>query len=160
MSERERNKENKDFIMFYRPFIDAITNMAGENYTAYKIFQFLCKNMDNHNALCVSNVVLSELLNISTRTIIRSIKYLKENGWLSVLKSGTTNVYVINSEVAWTSYADEKQYCKFEGTFLLSGTENNEFLKNPKAINRYKGIDSDFIKAVMNKQEEFKKGYK
>lgn len=152
----ERNKENKDFIMLYRSFIDDITKLAGENYTAYRIFQFICKNMDYHNALCISNIALSELLNISTRTVIRSIKYLKEHGWICVLKSGTSNVYIINPDIAWTSYADEKKYCKFQANVLLSSTENNEFLNNPKAINRYKNIDTDFIKSVIDKKEEFK----
>lgn len=150
-------QKNRDFVMFYRPFMDAITDMAGQNYTAYKLFKLLCKHMDGYNALCVSNIALSELLETTTRTVQRAVKYLKENGWIDVLKSGTSNVYIVNSDVAWTSYSNQKQYCKFNGTFLLSASENNEFLNNPKATTHYKGIDTEFVKSVMNKQEEFEK---
>ena len=153
-NKKPQNRENEDFVMYYRPFMDALTDMAGKNYTAFKLFQLLCKHMDGYNALSVSNRTLQELLGYSKPTICSAVKYLKENGWIDVLKNGTSNVYVVNSDVAWTSYANQKQYCKFNGTFLLSGTENHEFLKNPKATNRYKGIDSEFVRGVMQKKEE------
>ena len=72
----ERNRENKDFVMYFRPFMDELTKMAGENYTAYKLFQFFCKNMDGTNALVVSMNALSEIMSTSTKTIQRAVKYL------------------------------------------------------------------------------------
>lgn len=151
----DRSKQNNDFVMYFRPFMDEITKMAGENYTAYKVFQLICKHMDGTNALAVSNNALSEILDMSTRTIQRAIKYLRENGWVDVLKSGTSNVYIINPDVAWTSYADQKQYCKFRANVLLSSTENAEYLNNPKATTHFKTVDQAFMRSIQARQEEF-----
>lgn len=149
-------QKDKDFIKLFRSHIDDITNLAKENSKAYDLFMLLLKNMDGNNALCVSNTVLQELLDCGKATIFRAVKYLKEHGWICVLKNGTSNVYIVNPDVAWTSYANEKKYCKFQATVLLSSTENNEFLNNSKAFTHFKTIDKDFIQSVMNKKEEFK----
>jgi len=150
-------QKDKNFVKFFRPFMDEVTKMAGENYTAFKLFQLLCKHMDGYNALCASQQVLMELLDVSRPTIGRAIKYLKENGWICVLKSGTSNVYIVNPNVAWTSYGNQKEYCKFQANVLLSATENNEFLNNSKATTHFKTIDTEFMKSLRTSQERFEK---
>lgn len=151
----KEEQKNKDFIQLYRSHIDDIGRLAKENGKAFDLFMLLIKHMDGLNSLCVSNQVLCELLNCTRMTVSRAVKYLKENGWICVLKSGSSNVYVVNYDVAWTSYGNQKKYCKFQSTVLLSSTENNEFLNNPKATTRFKTIDSSFIKSVKEKQEQF-----
>lgn len=150
----KEDHKNKDFIQFYRSNVDILSELAS-NKKALDLFLLLCKHMDGTNALCVSNVVLAELLNSTTRTIQRAIKYLKDNGYVCILKSGTSNVYVVNPDIAWTSYGDQKKYCKFQSTVLLSSSENNEILNNPKAMTRFKTIDSSFMKSAKEKQEQF-----
>lgn len=149
------DQKNKDFVQLYRSHIDDITTLAMTNGTAFELFMLLIKHMDGSNALCVSNKVLQEILGKSKQTICNAVKYLRENGWICVLKSGTTNVYVVNPEVSWTSYANEKSYCRFNGSFLLSSSENAEYLKNPKATTHYKTIDPGFIEAVKQNKENF-----
>lgn len=153
----DRTRENKDFVMYFRPFMDELTKMAGENYTAYKLFQLLCKNMDGTNALIVSRTALAELLECTEKTVSRAVKYLKDNGWVCVLKSGTSNVYIVNPDVAWTSYGDQKATCKFNANVLLCASENNEFLKNPKATTHFKTVNQEFIKSVQANKERFEK---
>lgn len=150
-------QKNKDFIQLYRNHIDDQARLAGENYTAYKMLMLLIKNMDGNNALIVSRTALSELLECTEKTISRAVKYLKENGWICVLKSGTSNVYIVNPDIAWTSYGNQKQYCKFQSNVLLSSTENAEYLNNAKATTHFKTIDSDFMKSVQAKKEQFEK---
>lgn len=151
------DKKNKDFVQFYRPFFDEIAKLGAESPMALKLFMFICKNMDGSNALCVSQKALMEILEVSSSTIKRAIKYLKDNGWICVLKSGTSNVYIINPDVAWTSYGNQKSYCKFQANVFLSATENAEYLKNPKASNHFKTIDTDFINSMQAKKEEHEK---
>ena len=117
----------------------------------------LCKHMDGTNALCVSNIALQELLSCGKATVCRAVKHLKDNGWVCVLKSGTSNVYIVNPEVAWTSYGNQKQYCQFTSSVLLSSTENAEYLNNPKATTHFKTIDKDFLNSVRAKKERFEK---
>lgn len=149
------DSKNKDFVQLYRRHIDDLARLARDNGSAYDLFMFLLKNMDGYNALCVSTNVLADIMGVSTRTIFRASKYLKEKGWICILKSGSTNVYIVNPEVAWTSYGNQKSYCKFATNVILSSTENAEYLKNQKAMTHFKAIDPGFIKGVQEKQKQF-----
>lgn len=148
------DQKNRDFIQLYREHVDDITLLAKENSRAFDLLMTLIKNMDGTNALCVSNIALQEILGCSKNTVIRAVKYLCDNGWICVLKSGTSNVYVVNPDVAWTSYNNQKSYCRFNSSVLLSSTENAEYLHNRDASTHFKTIDSDFIRRVQQKHEE------
>ena len=152
-------QKNRDFIQLYRDHIDDVAKLARDNGKAYDLFMLLVKHMDGTNALAVSNIALSELLQVTTRTVQRAVKYLKDNGWVCVLKSGTSNVYIVNPDVAWTSYGNQKQYCKFQANVLLSSSENAEYLKNPNATTHFKAVDNEFMKSVQEKQKQFEKEY-
>ena len=152
-------QKNRDFIQLYRDHIDDVAKLARDNGKAYDLFMLLVKHMDGTNALAVSNIALSELLQVTTRTVQRAVKYLKDNGWVCVLKSGTSNVYIVNPDVAWTSYGNQKQYCKFQANVLLSSSENAEYLKNPNATTHFKTVDNEFMKSVQEKQKQFEKVY-
>ena len=152
-------QKNRDFIQLYRDHIDDVAKLARDNGKAYDLFMLLVKHMDGTNALAVSNIALSELLQVTTRTVQRAVKYLKDNGWVCVLKSGTSNVYIVNPEVAWTRQGNQKQYCKFQANVLLSSSENAEYLKNPNATTHFKTVDNEFMKSVQEKQKQFEKEY-
>ena len=150
-------QKNRDFIQLYRDHIDDVAKLARDNGKAYDLFMLLVKHMDGTNALAVSNIALSELLQVTTRTVQRAVKYLKDSGWICVLKTGTSNVYIVNPDVAWTSYGNQKQYCKFQANVLLSSSENAEYLNNPKATTHFKTVDSEFIKSVQANEKNLKK---
>ena len=150
-------QKNRDFIQLYRDHVDDVAKLARENPRAYDLFMLLIKHMDGTNALCVSNGALQELLECGKATVCRAVKHLKDNGWVCVLKSGTSNVYIVNPEVAWTSYGNQKQYCQFTSSVLLSSTENAEYLNNPKATTHFKTIDSEFMKSVQANRERYEK---
>lgn len=150
MGNKQENDErrNADFIQLYRNQIDNVADLALSNPTAYRLFMFLIKHMGGDNALCVSNVALQEILQCSRATIGRAVKYLRDEGWICVLKSGTTNIYIVNPDVAWTSYAYQKQYCEFTTKAILSSTENAEYLGNRKAFQKHKTVSEEFIATV------------
>lgn len=150
-------QKDKDFVKVFRNHIDDIAKLARENGKAYDLFMLLIKHMDGTNALCVSNKALQELLNCSKPTVCKAVNYLRENGWVCILKSGTSNVYIVNPEVAWTSYGNQKSYCQFQSNVLLSSSENAEYLNNPKATNHFKTVNQEFIKSVQANRERFEK---
>lgn len=150
-------QKDKDFVKVFRNHIDDIAKLARENGKAYDLFMLLIKHMDGTNALCVSNKALQELLNCSKPTVCKAVKYLKDSGWVCILKSGTSNVYIVNPEVAWTSYGNQKSYCQFQSNVLLSSSENAEYLNNPKATNHFKTVNQEFIKSVQANRERFEK---
>lgn len=150
-------QKNKDFIQLYRNHIDDIAMLARGNGRAYDLFLLLIKHMDGTNALCVSNKALQEILGCSKPTVCKAVNFLRDNGWICVLKSGTSNVYIVNPDVAWTSYGNQKQYCQFQASVLLSSSENAEYLNNPKATTHFKTVDSEFIKSVQANKERYEK---
>ena len=81
--------------------------------------------MDQENALIVSQETLSEYFGISKRTIIRQLNVLKEKGFIEIIKSGTANVYLVNANIAWTSYANKKSMRSSKLMFLFQNPNKN-----------------------------------
>lgn len=117
--------ENSNFIMVFRSGMDAVTELAKNDGKAFALLNLIMKHMDRENALVASREVLSELLEFSIPTVDRKIKTLKAKKFLDVVKSGTSNIYVVNSGVAWTTYGNKKQYSKFRATILVGKNEQS-----------------------------------
>ena len=93
---------------------------------AHAILYFLVDQMDEYNAVLCSYQVLQEVLDTSKATIQRNIKVLKDNGFISVLKSGNANVYAINDSVYWKSWGNNKKYSKFPANVVLGFSEQEQ----------------------------------
>lgn len=158
-NDTEKSRQNKNFVQFYRPFLDEIAQLGSDNPVALKIFMFISKHMDNNNALCVSVNALTEILGYSRQTIHKAIKYLKEQGWVCIIKSGTSNVYILNPDIVWTSYDGQKQYCKFSTNVIVTPQENAEYLANVKASFKFKHIDDEFIKGIQEKNKAYARNF-
>jgi DNA-binding transcriptional ArsR family regulator len=125
--ETKQQEKNGNFVQFYRDHMQAISKLAGKNPTAFQIFMFICEHMDGYNALMASYRVFEDYTGKSSRTVTRAIKELYDGGYIDILKSGTSNVYVINQDIAWTSYGNQKKYCKFNGKILIAESENKDY---------------------------------
>jgi DNA-binding MarR family transcriptional regulator len=64
------------------------------------ILLFLLKEMDKNNAVTCSRQAIQEALGVGASTVTRNIKVLKDNGFIAISKSGTSNVYVVNKDLA------------------------------------------------------------
>ena len=121
---------NAGFVQLYEDNIDLIIEIANEHPTAIKVFLFLIKHMDAKNALVISQNALAEALNMHRNTIGNSISYLKEKKALMVYKSGNTNIYAINSQIAWKSNANVKKFAMFSANVYISGAEQDDDCKS------------------------------
>jgi hypothetical protein len=83
--------------------------LAVNHPKAQALLFFLVDQMDQYNAVMCSYKVMEEILDISTDTIRRMIKVLREHEFITVLKSGTSNVYTINDKVFWKSWFKPQQ---------------------------------------------------
>lgn len=90
------------------------------------ILSFLVDQMDEYNAVMCSSKVLEELLGISRQTISKNITILKENGYIAVLKSGSSNVYTVNDTVYWKSWGNNRKYSKFPANVVLALSEQEK----------------------------------
>lgn len=121
----EEIEGNNPFFQLYRHNIKIIRQTITENPMAARLFMFLVENMDNKNAILISQKALEEALDVSIRSVQMAVKYLTDREYIMVLKSGTSNVYCVNADIVWTQRADKKKYAKFEAKVYLTASEQN-----------------------------------
>ena len=63
---------------------------------------------------------------MSRATVARAVKTLKERGFITVYKSGGTNVYAVNKNLAWSSWGKNYKYAKFDAKIIISESEQEK----------------------------------
>lgn len=125
--EKEKAKKNHNFIMVFRDNMPELRWLMNKSGFASSLLFFILEHMDHRNALACSYSVFEDYFGVSKDTIRRALKLLRENGFIDVLKMGTSNVYLINTEIAWSSWDNQKQYAQFDGKMLVSKKENKDY---------------------------------
>ncbi|MGG0261995.1 helix-turn-helix domain-containing protein [Bacillus mycoides] len=101
---------------------------------------FILEHIDNRNAFACSYSVFEDYFGKSRMTIYRAIKVLEKNGFIDVLKMGTSNVYVVNEDLAWTDKNTSKTFAKHNGDILVSKKENKDY-QYQSQFDRFKTLD-------------------
>ncbi len=96
--------------------------------------------MDNYNAVMCSYQVIQEVLEIGRTTASTAIKVLKDNGFIAVLKSGSSNIYAVNDSIYWKSWGSNIRYSKFPANIILTATEQDESYKKKIGFEKIKEI--------------------
>lgn len=130
---REKQSPYKSWYQFNLDHNKDMMWLAKNAPKAHLTLLFLLEQMDGYNAVMCSYQVLCEALGIGRTTASQSVKTLKDKGFIAIMKSGTSNIYVVNHDLAWKSWGKNKKYCKFPANVILSASENNEQL-NLEAI--------------------------
>lgn len=123
---REKNSPFSRWTQYNNEHTKELMWLTLKHPKAHAILLFLVDQMDNYNAVMCSYQVLQEVLDVSSETIRKNIKILKENGFIAILKSGTSNVYAINDSVYWKSWGNKKKYSKFPANVVLALSEQDE----------------------------------
>lgn len=129
--ERERAKKSPydNWIQVNKDAYKAEDWLMAKSPIAYRIFKFLINNMDGYNAVVCSYQVLQEYFDVSKPTVTRAVKLLKEKKYVDIHKSGTSNVYTVNKQIAWNSWGTNYKYAKFGANIVLSESEQLEQAK-------------------------------
>ena len=90
--------------------------------TAYRILRFLVLNMGEYGAVICSYKVMQEKLGYGHATIARAIKFLKEYEYIQVVRTGGSNVYVIDKKLHWKSWGSYV-YAEFDANVMVSASE-------------------------------------
>lgn len=125
--QKEEEKKNYNFIQLYRDNMPELRWLMTKQPFASSLLFFILEHMDNRNALACSYSVFEDYFGKSRMTIYRAIKILEENGFIDVLKMGTSNVYVVNENLAWTDKNTSKKFAKYDGKILVSKKENKDY---------------------------------
>ncbi len=118
---------NTGFSQVYDRHWATFRALVDDYPTALKVFTWLIEKADRRNALVASYATMSKGLGLAERTIRNSIGYLKEKNLITVLKSGTTNVYVLNDQIIWKDTADKKdKFSQFSAEVIITASEQEE----------------------------------
>ncbi len=127
--EAERLRKNSNFYMFYKSkkSSERIRSLIKESPVAARLFMFLAEQADRGNAIVASGQALATFLEVSPATISRAIKVLtheyEDGPFLEVLKSGGTNIFVLNPDIVWSAWRTGKEWCLFGDTRVLISTD-------------------------------------
>lgn len=81
---------------------DHMWKVGMRNATALPLLHYMVAHIKRGSSgVVVSAQTLAEELGVTVRTIQNAVTVLKKCNFIQVLKSGNTNVYIINSQVAW-----------------------------------------------------------
>ena len=129
--EKRKQKEAKDspykdFTQFNLEHTEDWIALTKKNHISTEILMFLMKNSDKYNALVCSVAVLSEALGYGKTSISNAIGVLKRSGFVDIKKSGNTNVFLINKEIAWKSWGKNYRYAAFGAKIIISESEQEK----------------------------------
>ena len=116
----ELKRMKAPFLAFTKNNFPAITKLSKDNPMASAILLFLIENMDNTNALIVSYQTLCEHFGRSRPVLSKYIKYLNENNYIKIMKSGNMNIYCINAQIVWNQSQEKIHFAKFNATVYMS----------------------------------------
>lgn len=91
---------------------------------AYHLLVFILDNLPQDGFFICSYRVFEERFGISQASVTRAIKLLKENGFINIFKSGTTNVYSLNYSLTLSTFDNGRKYSAFSSIVFLSYSEN------------------------------------
>lgn len=114
---------NTDFTMLYNQNLDSIRELGKKDSGALTLFLFLIEKMDQENSLIVSMTTLAEIFCVSRVTIDKRVRVLKHYKFIDVFKSGNTNIYAVNAEIAWKTWENKRDYAHFRSNVLISKSE-------------------------------------
>jgi len=93
------------------------------------LFLLMMQMMDESNGLVATQTILAGRLGVSRPTIISAVKYLEANKYISVYKSGNSNVYMLNASLVWKEKSDKKYEAELYCKVLLSLDDQTEEVK-------------------------------
>ena len=137
---RERAKRNDNFYMLFKDGgSQQVRELIKISPPAAQIFMFLAEQADRTNAVVASGKALAKYLNLSEATVSRALKILSKQEedkkpYLEILKSGGTNIFVLNPEIVWSAWKTGKDYCLFGNAKILITTDEQD-LSMKKRLN-------------------------
>lgn len=129
---RERAKKNDNFYMVFKNGgSQKVRELLRISAPAAEIFMFLAEQADRTNAVVASGRALATYLKMSDSMVSRALKILSarvddkgndKEPYLELIKSGGTNVFILNPEIVWSAWKTGKDYCLFGNAKILVST--------------------------------------
>ena len=105
-----KHKTNGGFYMTSRSAEKNLRVLQKESPNGALVFSVLREHMKiGTNAVTISSVTLAKILSKSLRTITRAIRYLTENNYVQIIKTGTSNTYIINERISFSGSVGQRK---------------------------------------------------
>lgn len=96
-----------------------------KNPTGLAVLHFLTSRLHRGtNGVVMSYAAMAQAMGIADRTAKTAIAALSEAKFIQILKSGKSNVYIINSQVAWQGKRGGR-FASFNAEIVLAETEQS-----------------------------------
>lgn len=95
--------------------------LIADNPMAGAVMATIMGQIDGENAIVMSHALIAAMLGISKSSVVRAMKELVKGQWIKVIQlgaAGTTNAYLVNSEVAWQGPRIGMRTAKFKATVI------------------------------------------
>lgn len=121
-----KNRVAGGFYMMSRQAEKNLRYLQRKSPNAALIFSVVRENMQiGTNAVTISNKALQEILSISSASVTRGIKFLRENNYVQVIRTGNMNTYVVNERIAFSGSAGQRK-AVFSATVVATESEQEE----------------------------------
>jgi hypothetical protein len=121
---------------------------------ALAVLHFITSRMNRGtNSVIMSFEAMSSLIGVTQPTVKTAVKVLSEGKFIQILKSGKSNVYVVNHQVAWQGSRGAR-YAHFGAELIVHEKEQNksvdELIEDSKALQKIPVIHFDERVYVQN----------
>lgn len=101
--QHQPQRDRAEFVQVYRSQMKALRTLTLEAPAAAAVLWILLERCNDRNALIASTRTLCQIVGRSRATVTRALTMLRDRNYIEVLKTGNTNVLVINKRVAWST---------------------------------------------------------
>lgn len=124
--DEQRGNKLQGWVQSDKAAHKAMWQLGVKHPTALTVLHFMVSKMQRGtNGVVMSAGALSKQMGISTRTVQTMIAVLRDSKFVQVLKSGNTNVYIINSKVAWQGERGQR-YASFNAHITVDEQEQDK----------------------------------
>jgi hypothetical protein len=130
----KKNQVDGGFYMMSRKAESNLRELQRNNPSAALVFSVLREHMQiGTNAITISNEALCKILTKSRPTISRATKYLSENSYVQIIKTGNINTYVVNERIAFSGKPEQRK-AVFSATVIAHECEQLEGWEEVKKL--------------------------
>ena len=152
----KKKKNSKDrFVMLEQGVIWRLTQQFTSIHE-YAFFNYLMEKMNQTNSVMVSQKLLMKILGTSRQTIHKTVSRLEYLNIIKIIKIGTANCYVVNSDIVWKKNRESKEKMSIFNATLIADWDEQTIEYKSNWDTKLQPVPRPFIQEqqALNKMEE------
>lgn len=160
-TEEKKKKNSKDrFVMVEQGALWRLTQQFTSIHE-YAFFNYLMEKMNQTNSVMVSQKVLMKILGTSRQTIHKTIQRLEYLNIIKIIKIGTANCYVVNSDIVWKKNRESKEKMSIFNATLIADWDEQTIEYKSNWDTKLQPVPRPWVKEqqALNEQKEYEEEY-